>query len=72
MDRTTPSEHSGVKPQNQALASRRTEPFLKEPSRDGNTIVLLPDQTVDEKARQQQQTASIATKIASFEQTFGR
>lgn len=59
-------------PQNQELASLRTQPFLKEPSREGNTIVMLPDQTVDEKARQQQQTASIATKIASFEQKFGR
>lgn len=70
--RTTPNDNSGGKPQNQALSSLRTQPFLKEPSRDGNTIVMLPDQTGDETARRQEQTASIATKIALFEQKFGR
>ncbi|KAL2286587.1 hypothetical protein FJTKL_06935 [Diaporthe vaccinii] len=72
MDRTTPNDNSGGQPQNQALSSLRTQPFLKEPSRDGNTIVMLPDQTGDEKARREQQAASIATKIASFDQKFGR
>lgn len=33
---------------------------------------MIPDQTGDEKARRQQQTASMTTKIASFEQKFGR
>ncbi|KAJ0120841.1 hypothetical protein J7T55_015576 [Diaporthe amygdali] len=70
--RTTPNDHSGGMPQNKALAPLRTQPFLKEPSRDGNTIVMLPDQTVDETARREQQTATIATKIASFEQKFGK
>ncbi|KAK2610117.1 hypothetical protein N8I77_003572 [Diaporthe amygdali] len=64
-------DHGGM-PQNKALAPLRTQPFLKEPSRDGNTIVMLPDQTVDETARREQQTATIATKIASFEQKFGK
>ncbi|POS72537.1 hypothetical protein DHEL01_v209069 [Diaporthe helianthi] len=72
MERTTPNDNSGGTPMNEALSSLRTLPFLREPSRDGNTIVMIPDQTGDEKARSQQQTARMTTKIASFEQKFGR
>jgi hypothetical protein len=68
---TTPNDNSGGVAKNQDLSSLRTLPFLEEPLRDGNILVMIPDQTSDVKVRCQQQRAIMAAKIASIEKKFG-
>ncbi|KUI53190.1 hypothetical protein VP1G_10520 [Cytospora mali] len=73
MNGTTTTPYSGgSNPENQALARRRIEAFVREPARDGNNLVTLPDQTTDLKTRRRDSKKRMEGTVETFEQQFNQ
>ncbi|ROW10668.1 hypothetical protein VPNG_05099 [Cytospora leucostoma] len=71
MDNTTQDSHSGGSPpEDRALADSRTQVFVREATRDGNTLVGLPDQTADVETSRQDNRQRVGKKIEAFEKKF--
>ncbi|KAL1883349.1 hypothetical protein Daus18300_000407 [Diaporthe australafricana] len=57
---------------NHALAPRRLQVFLQEPPRDGNILVLLPDQVSDFRANRDNKKMAMIEGFRAFDQIFNR
>lgn len=72
----TPASHtirSGTsKSHDDGLASSRTESFVQEPPKNGNTIAALPYQTANVDARRREMKVKMMDYIADFDNEFGR
>lgn len=60
------------KSQANGLASSRTESFVQEPPKSGNTLATLPYQTTDVDARRREMKVKMMDYIAGFDQEFRR
>lgn len=58
--------------QNIDLASTRTDSFVQEPPKDGNTLATLPYQTTDVDARRREMKVKMMDYIAEFDEEFRR
>lgn len=72
----TPASHTlrtgTSKSQDDGLASSRTESFVQEPPKNGNTIAALPYQTANVDARRREMKVKMMDYIADFDNEFGR
>lgn len=60
------------KPQANGLASSRTQSFVQEPPKSGNTLATLPYQTADVDARRREMKVKMMGYIAGFDHEFRR
>lgn len=60
------------KSQANGLASSRTQSFVQEPPKSGNTLATLPYQTADVDARRREMKVKMMDYIADFDQDFRR
>lgn len=55
-----------------AVPSDRLEAFLREPPRDGNICVILPDCTPNVKTSRKEKRAAMSDMIKAFTQQYGK
>lgn len=60
------------KSQDNGLASSRTQSFVQEPPKSGNTLATLPYQTTDVDARRREMKVKMMDYIAGFDHEFRR
>lgn len=60
------------KSQDNGLASSRTQSFVQEPPKSGNTLATLPYQTADVDARRREMKVKMMDYIAGFDHEFRR
>lgn len=71
--RTTPGPCSGgSSPEDQSFSPWRVQQFLREPVREGNVLIALPDQTPDVKSSSQDKEKEMRAQIETFEKRFNQ
>ncbi|KAG6357565.1 hypothetical protein INS49_013442 [Diaporthe citri] len=53
-----------------ALPSDRLEAFLREPAREGNILIILPDCTPSVKINRKEKRVSVREKVRAFDQQY--